>query len=103
MASKETPKPASASAPAPAVASAPVVSTGVRVLTSKPLNADPENYSTSITDMLYSLFDHAIQEVYSNLPDASVVITSSKVADYQCNSAMAISQVLTTYETHKRR
>ena len=86
MDTKETPKSAQ---------STPVASStgGVRKLTSKPLNIDQENYSTSITDMLYSLFDHAIQEVYSNLPDASVVITSSKVADYQCNSAMAISQV----------
>ena len=92
MASKDTSKTTASAPTTQAVASAPA-STGVRVLTSKPLNADPENYSTSITDMLYSLFDLAIQELYSNLPDASVVITSSKVADYQCNSAMAISQV----------
>ncbi|CAF1083743.1 unnamed protein product [Brachionus calyciflorus] len=51
-------------------------------------------YSLSITDTLYSLFDKAIQVEYSNIPEAAVVITGSKVADYQCNSAMAICQAL---------
>ena len=91
----ETSKPANAASSKPVAATNTPVTSGVRKLTSKPLNYDQESYSTSINDMLYSLFDHAIQELYSDLPDASVVITQSKVADYQCNSAMAISQVIT--------
>ena len=69
-----------------------------RQLTSKPLPSDQERhkYSISITDTLTALFDRAIQAVYSDLPDASVIITFSKVADYQCNSAMSISQALKT-------
>jgi hypothetical protein len=67
----------------------------MRKLTSKPIPPENEkaNYSLSITDTLYALFDRAIQSKYSHLPDAPVLITNSKVADYQCNSAMSISQV----------
>lgn len=60
----------------------------------QPSDSDRDQYSLSINDMLYSLFDRAIQAEFSNLPDATVVIAPSKVADYQCNSAMAISQVI---------
>jgi hypothetical protein len=66
-----------------------------RQLTSKPVPEESEKhkYSVSVNDMIYSLFDSAIQAAYSDIPNAPVVITGSKVADYQCNSAMAISQV----------
>ena len=69
---------------------------GIRKLTSKPLPPDSliNNYSLSITDTLYAIFDRAIQAQFSFLPEnSSVLITGSKIADYQCNSAMAISQV----------
>lgn len=71
---------------------------GQRKLTSKPQPNKNErsNYSISVTDTLESLFDRAIQAVYSDLPDAVVIITNSKVADYQCNSAMSIAQALKT-------
>ncbi len=67
----------------------------VRQLTSKPVpdEAEKHNYSLSVNDMIYGLFDSAIQAAYSDIPTAPVVITASKVADYQCNSAMAISKV----------
>lgn len=55
--------------------------------------SDQSKYSLSLTDTLYSLFDKAIQLEYSSIPEGAVVITGSRVADYQCNSAMAISQV----------
>lgn len=66
-----------------------------RQLSSKPLPAENQrqNYSLSITDTLFALFDRAIQAKYPSLSDAAVIITNSKVADYQCNSAMSISQV----------
>lgn len=69
---------------------------GTRQLTSKPIAPESEraNHSLSITDTLYGLFDRAIQAKYPHLPDATVTITNSKVADYQCNSAMSISQAL---------
>ena len=71
-------------------------SSGTRQLTSKPIAPESEraNHSLSITDTLYGLFDRAIQAKYPHLPDATVTITNSKVADYQCNSAMSISQAL---------
>ena len=47
--------------------------------------------------MIYSLFDNAIQATYADLAEAAVVITGSRIADYQCNSAMAISQVCCIY------
>lgn len=67
-----------------------------RQLSSKPLPPDNlrDNYSVSITDTLYALFDRAIQAKYESLGDAPVLITNSKVADYQCNSAMSIAQIL---------
>lgn len=66
-----------------------------RQLTSKPVPNDAEkhNYSLSVNDMIYGIFDSAIQAAYPDIPNSPVVITTSKVADYQCNSAMAISQV----------
>jgi hypothetical protein len=54
---------------------------------------DQSVHSISVTDTLYSLFDRAIQAEFSDVPEATVIIATSKVADYQCNSAMAISQV----------
>jgi arginyl-tRNA synthetase len=73
----------------------PTDSVKLRQLTSKPqpANEDRNKYSLSVTDMLYSLFDIAIQKEFSDLPDAAVLITNSKVADYQCNSAMSIANV----------
>jgi len=70
--------------------------TVLRKLTSKlqPPANEKDKYSLSIIDTLYGLFDKAIQEEYSNLPTAQVVITNSKVADYQCNSAMSISNAM---------
>ena len=58
---------------------------------SKPVNM--ANYSISLTQALYDLFETAIKSEFPDL-EASVVIATSKVADYQCNSAMAISQVV---------
>ena len=58
-----------------------------------PKENEKENYSLSVNETLYSLFDKAIQSQYADMSEAAVVITPSKVADYQCNSAMAISQV----------
>jgi hypothetical protein len=59
---------------------------------SKPV-VNMANYSVSLSQALYDLFETAIKSEYPDL-EASVVIATSKVADYQCNSAMAISQVL---------
>jgi hypothetical protein len=65
-----------------------------RKLTSKQFSSmDQTIHSISVTDTLYDLFDKAIQAEFSDVPEASVIIATSKVADYQCNSAMAISQV----------
>jgi hypothetical protein len=67
----------------------------IRKLTfrAQPADKNRENYSISVNDLIYSLFDKAIQAEFSNLPDATVLITPSKIADYQCNSAMSISSV----------
>jgi hypothetical protein len=66
-----------------------------------PKENEKENYSLSVNETLYSLFDKAIQSQYADMSEAAVVITPSKVADYQCNSAMAISQVDLCYMTEK--
>ena len=70
-----------------------VAAVDMRLLTSKPQPPanEKDNYSLSIVDWLYSLFDKAIQEEYSSIPAATVTLTNSKVADYQCNSAMKIA------------
>lgn len=82
-------------ASAPESTAAPVSSEPVKMreLTSKPQPpaSEKNNYSLSIVDWLYSLFDKAIQAEFSNLPAAAVTLTGSKVADYQCNSAMKIA------------
>jgi arginyl-tRNA synthetase len=67
-----------------------------RKLTSFPMPSEREkdNYSLSVAETLHCIFDKALQAQYANMPEALVVITPSKVADYQCNSAMAISQTL---------
>ena len=57
------------------------------------LENERENNSLCLNDMLFSLFDKAIQAEFSDLPDAAVLITTSKMADYQCNSAMSIANV----------
>ncbi|RNA01887.1 arginine--tRNA cytoplasmic [Brachionus plicatilis] len=82
----------------PKSSSAMTSSNSARKLTSKalPPTESKNKYSTSITDTLYSLFDKAIQAEFSEIAEASVVITGSNVADYQCNSAMAICQALKT-------
>ena len=69
--------------------------TTIRKLTfqAQPSDKDRNNYSLSVNDMIYSLFDKAIQAEFSNLQDAAVLITPSKMADYQCNSAMSIASV----------
>ena len=69
--------------------------TTIRKLTfqAQPSDKDRNNYSLSVNDMIYSLFDKAIQAEFSNLPDATVLIAPSRMADYQCNSAMSISHV----------
>lgn len=72
---------------------APATETKQRKLTSKPIPADKTKYSLSIPDTLESLFDKAIQNAYPDVPEATVTITGSKVADYQCNSALAIASV----------
>ena len=71
------------------------ISNEPRKLTSMPMPKvnERDNYSLSVYETLYSLFDRAIQTQYPDLADAAVVITPSKVADYQFNSAMAISGV----------
>jgi hypothetical protein len=67
----------------------------MRQLTAKPIPSASEKnkYSVSITDTLENIFDRAIQNLYPELPEAAVLITTSRVADYQCNSAMSISSV----------
>jgi metal-responsive CopG/Arc/MetJ family transcriptional regulator len=55
---------------------------------------DAINYSISITDTLYNLFDRAIQAEFPDVSEANVIITPSKVADYQCNSSMQIASVI---------
>jgi hypothetical protein len=52
-------------------------------------------YSLNISDSLYNLFDRAIQAAFPDIAEtqSTVVITTSRVADYQCNSSMGISQV----------
>jgi hypothetical protein len=57
------------------------------------IESNKENYSICINDIIYSMFYKAIQAEFSNLTDAAVLITPSKVADYQCNSAMSIANV----------
>lgn len=52
-----------------------------------------DSYSISINEFIYSLFEKAIQIQFSNVTEVAVVICNSKVADYQCNSPIAISQV----------
>ena len=66
-----------------------------RKLTSIPIPKEEEksNYSLSVNETLYSLFDKAIQAQYPDIAEAAVVITPSKVADYQFNSAMSIAGV----------
>ena len=66
-----------------------------RKLTPMPLpkDSDKENYTLSVNETIYHLFDEAIQAQFPTIAEAAVVIAASKVADYQCNSAMAISQV----------
>jgi hypothetical protein len=72
------------------------ISNELRKLTSVPIpkESEKDNYSLSVNETLFSLFDKAIQSQYADMSEAIVVITPSKVADYQCNSAMAISQVI---------
>ncbi len=67
-----------------------------RQLSSKaePAESQRDQYSLSVIDMIYALFDRAIQAEFADLPTAAVVITPSKVADYQCNSAMSISNAM---------
>jgi arginyl-tRNA synthetase len=49
----------------------------------------------SILGHLKEVFGLAINAAYPNLPNASVIITETKKqGDYQCNSAMSISQLL---------
>ena len=71
------------------------VSNEPRKLTPLPIpsESDKENYSLSVNETIYHLFDKAIQAQYQDISEAAVVITASRVADYQCNSAMGISQV----------
>jgi lysyl-tRNA synthetase class 2 len=62
------------------------------------LENERENNSLCLNDMLFSLFDKAIQAEFSDLPDAAVLITTSKMADYQCNSAMSIANVKNNFK-----
>lgn len=68
----------------------------MRQLTCKPLASleEKDKYSTSIIDTLHSLFDRAIQEKFSDIDESPVLLTNSKLADYQCNSAISIAQVI---------
>ena len=53
----------------------------------------------SVFDTLYSLFEKAINEVYPDLTDPPIVISSSnnpKFGDYQCNSALPICKLLSS-------
>lgn len=51
----------------------------------------------SILGILEELFSKAISKAFPNIPDAPVVIalsgSSPKFGDYQCNSAMPISNI----------
>jgi hypothetical protein len=87
------------SAPAASATPAPKM----RQLTAKPIPAanERDKYSVSITDTLENLFDRAIQANYPELAEAAVLITTSRVADYQCNSAMSISSVRKNNKTCK--
>ncbi len=57
---------------------------------------DRENYSISINEYISSLFKKSIELHFSSIVDVDVVICNSKLADYQCNSAIYISQVNST-------
>jgi len=51
----------------------------------------------SIQEMLNQIFFSAIVAAYPDLPEAPVVImpsSNAKFGDYQCNSAMSMSQVI---------
>lgn len=54
--------------------------------------------NTSVVDELKNIFEIAIRSAYPDLDDPPIVISLSgnnpKFGDYQCNSAMAISQLL---------
>lgn len=49
----------------------------------------------SIVDILNQIFEEAINSTFPDLPETPIAIANSpKFADYQCNSAMAISGLL---------
>lgn len=52
-----------------------------------------QNYSTIVSKNILSFFKKAIKSQFPDVSDDSIAIVTGKTADYQCNSAMSISQV----------
>ena len=55
-----------------------------------------DNCMVDVSESIKDLFDAAIQAAYPNIPDTMVGVNTSqqqRFGDYQCNSAMGISQV----------
>lgn len=55
-----------------------------------------QEHMPSIMGMLDNVFHSAITAAFPKLPSAPVLISDGKFADYQCNSAMSVSQLLKT-------
>ena len=59
--------------------------------------ANSKKVMTNCQFTLHELFGKAIRAAFPNLPEAPVIVQPSqgeKFGDYQCNSAMAINQVI---------
>lgn len=59
--------------------------------------ANSKKVMTNCQFTLHELFGKAIRATFPNVPEAPVIVQPSqgeKFGDYQCNSAMAINQVM---------
>ena len=54
------------------------------------------DHMTSISQVVTDVFALAIRQAYPDLEDVPVLIQKGRFADYQCNSALTISQVIYT-------
>lgn len=58
------------------------------------LNSENEqNYSTIVSKNIFDFFKKAIKSQFPDVSEDSIAIVIGKMADYQCNSAMSVSQV----------
>ena len=59
-----------------------------------------DNCMVDVVEAVKEIFSNSIQAAYPNIPDPMVAVTTSqqqRFGDYQCNSAMAISQVISLW------